>query len=480
MKMKKSWLIFISVVLMSGLLAGCSAVSAPETKCVTVDGAIFGGQAGDRIQTEISFDDTWITEADNTRYNPDLAAFSALLSTDVYFREKDVERGTENRVTLDGAEEDYTKTALIEAFGFADNAYIESFKIKEYASDQNDSATLLLGHKTVGEAYDVFIVVLRGSFSFGEWSSAFDPGSDTEGYEAYTGAHDEWTDRTCFKGIYIGMSRAKEFIDEFMAEYNDPALPDTVLVTGHSRGAALANMIGAGFEAEGKVKSYTYTFGSMPVTQNFANLNSSDGQYHTVFNVLDQNDFYTKFLPFGEEVFMRNGTDKYLDVAENEKILSELKIRKGREDYNVLSPEDYAVYHTLFAERFPNRASLYEPVSLTETFDTVEEAESRYALLNTLIGQEAGLGLETYVSVSDISGNADGKQEITLNYCSAALLQAYAKVLAYGEPAYEAAAALFSGDEKGTEIADFLIDHIEAITSGHLMINSYVIAKNLR
>lgn len=185
---------------------------------VTVQGAIFGGNGKDRIQTSVSFDPKWVTGNDNTEYNKDLAAFAALLSDDVYFRTKDADKGVPNRVLYEGeTEEEYDWTNFLKKAGFSEVKHIESYKEKECAGDGSDSATLLLAHGAVSGKYDLYAVVLRGCFSAQEWVSIYDPGCPDEAYTELTGEHPEWTDGDCYKGLDIARNRAMEFIDAFMA-----------------------------------------------------------------------------------------------------------------------------------------------------------------------------------------------------------------------------------------------------------------------
>ena len=243
-------------------LSGCAP--EPFRRKITVEGAIFGGKSDDRIAAEICYDPAWITKGDNTVYNPDLAAFCALLSTDIYFREKDLPKGTQNRILLDGVPaENYDWTVLLTEAGFTDVRYVESYKEGTYETDTADSATLVLGYQKVNRQ-DTFVAVFRGSFSAQEWVSAFDPGFAGEEYTAYTGEHPEWKNPENLKGPDIGASRALTFIEAYMAEHDDPAAENCILVTGHSRGAGLANIAGAQLEKDPAVRSFTYTFNCMP------------------------------------------------------------------------------------------------------------------------------------------------------------------------------------------------------------------------
>lgn len=464
---KKILAILVAAILTGGMLiASAEAVSLP----VHVEGTVFGGKAGDSIAAELNFDTRWLTEGDNTAYNPQLASFAALISADSYFRTKDLERGTQNRVLLDGMDAaEYSWTALLTAAGFTDAQYIESYKVKAYDGDGNDSATMAMGYLCADDC-DIYAIAIRGSFSAQEWLSAFDPGDAGEDYAAYTGAHPEWNDARRFKGVGVGAERAKEFIDEFIAAHDDPDRANCVLITGHSRGAMLANMIGADLEKDPDVKSFTYTFNTMPVT------NDPDaGAYQTVFNIYDVNDFYCDVLPFGGERFCRYGRDLTADVAASGEIRAAIAELKGRDDFTGLNAEEMAEYREMFGQRFADRASLYVPEVMTETFATEAEAQARVEECRTLIGADAGLALETFCHVDDAAANADGTYSVTLHFCGGALLWGYAKTLAYGDAAYAAFNTLFRGDELACRIADFLAEHAEEIAGGHLLINTYAL-----
>ena len=456
--------------------SGADSTAAPS-KAVTVpvhiEGAVFGGQTDDSIEADLVFDAKWLTEGDNTVYHSELAAFSAILCADTYFREKDLAKGTQNRVLADGTDAAaYDRTALLKKIGFADAVYIETYKEKEYASDGNDSATMTLGYSDAEDGYDIFVVALRGCFSAQEWLSVFDSGFDGDDYVTYTGEHPEWTDKSCFKGVDIAANRAKEYIDAFIASHDDPARENRVLITGHSRGAALAELIGADMERTSDAKTFTYAFNAMPVTAD-----PSAREIKTVFNVLDENDFYTNTLPFGEEAFYRFGTDLTGDIAVSDEVKTAIASLKGRDDYLSPDKESLALYRELFGGLFPDRASLYTAKTQTEVFDTEEQAASRKDELDKLIGAEEGLDLGVFCKTNDIAKTADGKYAVTTEYCGGALLIGFSKTLAYGEAAHDVFVSLFTTDETACRIADFLLDHLPAITGGHLLVNTYILSR---
>ena len=464
-------------LLLSLILAICPIIGCGKNQgtrfSVTVEGAVFGGTSDSVIQTELFFDPSWITKNPVDRYNADLAAFSALVCADSYFREKDIAKGTQNRVIPEGVSgDDYGFTTLLDKVGFKDIRHVESFKVKEYETDTNDSVTLTLAYCSVGKKYDAYIVAVRGCFSSQEWVSTFDPGCDGAAYTALTGGHTEWTDKQICKGYAIASARALEIIAEYMKEHDDPKRKDCVLVTGHSRGGAIAGIIGA--DLEKSAKTYTYTFNAPAVIDE-----DSITDVKGVFNLFDENDFYRDPLPFGDEPFARFGKDLSVSIPQTPDVLTELKYLKGRSDYSGVDEDTRNAYKELFASRFSDRASLYVTRDYTETFGSREEAETRSAAIAALV-DPSGLDLGMFITVGDIRENPNGTFTLNLTSCDAALLFGYAKLLAYGQPALDAFTSLFAADQQACDIARLLMEHQNELTGGHLLVNSYVLTQYVK
>lgn len=449
--------VILAAALLTGLLSACgSGEKQPETVTLSAhaEGSIFGGSGGDGIPVRVTFQPRWLTKADNTVYSGELAAFAALLSADTYFREKDLAKGTQNRVLIDGTDADaYTFTTLLTALGFSGAEHIESYSAKTYDDDPNDSVTMNLGYMNA-DGCDVFVAAIRGCFSAGEWTSIFDTGADTARYESVTGEHPEWTHRSAFKGVDIAANRAYEFLQDFIAKHDDPARQNRVLVTGHSRGGAIAELLGARLEAEQGVTAYTYAFNSAAVTSD-----ASAQSCASVFNLFDSGDFFTEVLPFGEETLYRFGRTLTADVGSDGALRGAIAELKGRDDYRSGGPELIREYRELFGARFPSRAALYEPRSRTETFPEEDAAEARREELETIIGSEAGFGLEALCALSGVERTEDGQYALTLDYCDAAVLFSLGKILTYGAAVGDAVLSAF-GDEPGTRaIAGFYLEH---------------------
>ena len=466
----------VSLLLVILILAVCFSAYAqnPISQSVTVEGSIFGGLADDKIAAQITFDTKWLTENDNRTYQPELAQFCALLSADSYFREKDYAKQRQNRVLFNASNEaDYDFTMFLRNLGFEQVEHYESYLVQESPIDTNDSVTLTIGHQVVDEKYDVYALVIRGCFSAQEWCSAFDPGCAGEAYTEMTGEHPDWTEAEHFKGTDIAANRALSYVEAFMRQNGSDSLPDRILITGHSRGGGVANLLGAYFEKMEGVTPYTYTFNTPGVT-----VSADVRNYETIFNIYDTNDLLVDLFPFANDAFERYGKDLSVSISESEEIKNTIADLKGRNDYTCISVETAEQYHTLFALRFPSREMLYDQETVSRTYETKEKAEEARNECLTFISSDAGLRLEEFCKVGEIVQENDGSFSFTLTYCGAALLRTNAMILSYGDTAYNAAASLFAEDELGVEIGLLLAENTAVINSGHLLANSYVIAGN--
>lgn len=455
-----------------------SAESVP----VQIEGSIFGGSAGESVYLTAAFSDEWLTAPDTDVYNPDLAKFASVLCADVYFRVKDLGSPKLNRVLFEGEDpEQYDWTALIRRFGFTDAEYLETAKMEAPGTDPDDSVTVLMAGKTADDQHDVYVFAFRGSYSIQEWGSAFDTGADTDLYTAVTGEHPDWTDRRCFKSADVAANRAMRLLDAFMEKTGSPDRQKCILVTGHSRGGMIANRVGAILEKREDCISRTYTFNSPGIT-----LDPEAGEYRTIFNIADRNDFFTDPLPFANENFLRYGRDLMLPVCDSEDVIQTIAALKGRNEFISLTAEQQETYRGMFRKMFPDRAALYETRILSISADSMEEAEKALTDRKRYLSSEEGFGLEVYCRVygsgenGTIAADADGKYTVTLEYSGAALLAAYAKELAYGQASQSIFNGLFDGDEQAIGLSDFFMGNLAEINGSHRLINSYALSESFR
>ena len=448
--MKKTICSIIVFLLLIGTLSGCG--SQAEKLSVRIEGSIFNGNGVESTAAELKFDPDWIIKGDNCKYNKELASFAALLSADTYFREKDLAKGTQNRVLIEGSDpEEYTWTTMLTQLGFTDARHIESFE-EECDFDVNDSVTMNLGYMQQGDN-DIYVAAVRGCFSSGEWSSAFDPGSGTEEYEQYTGKHPDWVNKSNLKGFDVAASRALRIINSFMIEHEDASRNTYFLITGHSRGASIAQIVGAYMEKTSGIKSFTYTFNSVPCS------NDPEAEnYKSIFNIVDEGDFFGNLFCFASEPLYRYG-----------------KTLSGRSGNGIVSTELMSEYVSLFQSHFPDRSSLYKKKYISEVYDDTGAVASRTDAVNSVINSESGFGFEAYCTVFE-----EDDYSIMLEYTDAVQIQCIGKVLTYGSAAADAAKILFESDTEFCSIIDFIVANSAEISSGHLISNTYELCKNVK
>lgn len=460
--MKKSLILLLLVLAL--LISGCQKKEPSVNIDINIEGSIFTGIKQGRVTTKLIYDDTWLTSEDNTTFNPDLAKVANILSTDSYYREKDLEKNTQNRVLVVGNDEEYDYSLIFKALGFNDVEHIESFKQKEYEYDTNDSVTMNLAYKNIDDKYDAFIVVIRGCFSAGEWNSIFDCGSADNIYNTATGNHPEWENKDIHKDIDIAAKRAKEFIEEFVNKY-DTDKPNTMLLTGHSRGGTIANILGSELEENNYAKMYTYAFNPMKATL-------SPKENKTIFNIFDSNDFFVDLLPFKNEQYGRNGVDITVDINNDETIKNNIK-ELNKADY-VYVPRDFLdSYKTIFEKMFVDRNSVYVEKEIERKFPDPQSAQEKLDELISL-ADSSHLGLDDIMSFSQVEED-DGQYEFEIEYNGATLLRGIGKILAYGTSAGEGLQAIFEGDADACELYALLTNNIAVINGGHYLINSYFI-----
>ena len=144
-----------------------------------------------------------------------------------------------------------------------------------------------------GEERPAFLVVIRGT-SGGEWYSNFDFASADDFDNPYT---------VNFKAC------AQDILDSVYEDYIAAETEPLVFVTGYSRGAAAANVLGAMLDdLMGQDSVFVYTFATPATVKEAAN----PASYKNIFNFINPGDFVTE-LPLKAHGFGRFGQDILLD-----------------------------------------------------------------------------------------------------------------------------------------------------------------------
>lgn len=386
----------------------------------TIDGTYYP------CNIEFNMDYRQLITGDNTVYTKDLSMLSVLYATDVY----DVTYIEVSDFAKTGGSD--IGTNFGDLLGLEDSRYM-AVNGADYMVDQDDITDFYVGHKNFvynGKAHEVIVVSVRGTDgTFEEWSSNFDIGADTADYYRATGNnHPHWRNRENHKGFDVTANRVLDKLLPYIEEYVNPYSQKSILITGHSRGAAIANILGKYFEDQADYRSYTYTFATPSTTTD-----PNAPNYETIFNVLNTDDMIT-FIPLDSWGFSKYGESTAIcveDFYENELGAEEEGCWEWfmGQDYD----NDYNTQNTLkaFAKIAENREDMYV---LGETdsekvweddlgHTTMAGAEEELASLSSSLENEK---LRRFCDLYIV--NSWFVYHVEINYCPAYLLQTLANM----------------------------------------------------
>ncbi|MCL2424617.1 MAG: hypothetical protein FWD11_12125 [Micrococcales bacterium] len=177
---------------------------------------------------------------------------------------------------------DTTRTALVNLG--VDPKDISTYNYLSMSSSTANKVAYVLAHKTVvdqGSVYALVYVIVRPTLG-GEWYSNFNIG--------------QGTDHAGFAGAEAEVLRS---LDAYMsAKKLTNTAENKIVITGHSRGAAVGNLLAADLTKSQRhaVKDnvYAYTFATPNTTKSAEAKNVA--AYDNIFNFVRSNDFYTGML----------------------------------------------------------------------------------------------------------------------------------------------------------------------------------------
>lgn len=410
---------------------------------------------------------------DNTVYYKDLSVFAMLCAGNIY-----ADCYTEVKTGTTGG--GYDPTVFPALFGMED---VEDIHInaKDYTVDKDDLSEFVVGHKTVkraGETREIIILTVRGTNATNaEWSSNFDVGADTtEYYNIMGSSHPDWLNKANHKGFDVATNRILTKFYDYIQRHGLEDTPNkTILISGHSRGASISNLLGAHFEDNPDYTSYTYTFAT-PYCTTDPNAES----YKTVFNLVNTDDMIP-FLPLPEWGFKKYGTTKSISVNANYEDNNAFGNKEGTFEW--LTGVDYndnggiANCLSSFSALVKTRKDLYVLDTSTDGIvnignkyhTTANGAEKRKA---ELAAELEGVKLLRYVRL-DIR-ESFGIKRVDVTYCPAYLMQNLANMASSTGP-------LTGYDVKGkyaTAKSNFVTCFISGMTHPHEQVTYYLIARN--
>lgn len=251
---------------------------------------------------EISGDFKNFSTYDNSTYHEELAELGIVLSTNVY---ETIETSVEGMEV-----ETKNKKDLFDALGMEDYQMV-SLNKEDYQTDSNDTACFQMAHhryEVNGVSKEAIFLVFCGTRNQEEWLSDMDLGGCEE-YGELTGEHPDYKDLKLHKGISVAYERSLPSIEEYLADYISPTKDNALFITGHSRGAGLANLVGAHLEKEGNFKTFTYTFASPRI------IRDSETDRDSIFNIVNEQDFVGALAP-ASYGFKRYGNDIFFNTKD--------------------------------------------------------------------------------------------------------------------------------------------------------------------
>lgn len=239
----------------------------------------------------VLWDDTWFVK-DTKTYNHALAATAMALSGAAY-----VEDENEN------PQDEAIRSALWE-FGFNK---IKTFNYHNNGGyvptkENNDHVAFTFADKEipigVEESRHLIAIVIKGTSSDAEWYSNFNMGTGEDHAGFYT-AKEEL------------VVKLWEYLRETLNLSNADKDSISFFVTGHSRGAAVANLVAAELSNPsslyGKAYNvYGYTFAAPAVS-----INATETGYENIFNIVNGEDFVPR-VPLKDWDYRRYGIDLLL------------------------------------------------------------------------------------------------------------------------------------------------------------------------
>ncbi len=317
---------------------------------------------------------TFFPNQNNHKYHKDLSKLGILYSMLAY---------EDGKINLNTGEGDFHIKETMQKFGLKN---IKTYKLADsYRDDDITEATV--GHRLVthnGKTKDIVIVAIRGTDkTIEEWSSNFDVGADTTDY--WDRNNHGWKNKKHHKGFDVAANR----IDKHLQQYINQLGSDHQIVTyfmGHSRAAAIANILGKKYEDKRDIQSFTYTFATPNTTTGKATAS-------TVYNIVNKDDL-VPYLPLEKWGFKKYGKTYTISVKDNyeydyKKNCTEKEREQTweylfqKDDYNSNGKQQDTV--TEFGRVIPSREEIYKkPTQKDQTYvykqeyDTEEQVRKAY------------------------------------------------------------------------------------------------------
>ena len=297
--------------------------------------------------TEVYSDDYFIAKSTNVQGG--LAKLSMLAASAVY---------TASAVYKKNYAED-----LIKSCGFNIHKYVKKNPTKK----DNDTVSYEIGIRNV-DGITIVAVWVKGTSGDYEWVSNWNLGKGN---------------------THKGFSKAEQKMNTEIEKYlkkNHVTLSKKgnvkLWVTGHSRGAAIANLYAKRMNKKvGKKNVYAYTYATPRVS-----VNGKKAGYENIFNYLNPGDFVTEVAP-AKWGYKRYGVDKILTGAKKNSMKKEFKKLSGKK-YNGFSKKEKKSLLKAFINYAGEKRSGYYKKKPLFTPEYFCKKGLGYALAGNLLGIE--------------------------------------------------------------------------------------------
>ncbi|MBQ7740338.1 MAG: hypothetical protein IJT65_03790 [Eubacterium sp.] len=276
--------------------------------------------------TTVYYDFNWVKNT-SEEYNHKLAKMVSQFAMLGY------DKGFEDETKSTGY--DYTKPNLKIAL---ENCGFKNIEINATAT--RDEVNYFIAQRPTeveGKKYNLVFAAFIGSYTK-QWYSNFDPfGTEritNDGY-GYAGFEEKGK-------VHLGFADAREYVYDKLIKYIKRNPDDgelKLLLTGHSRGAAVANLLAAKLIVQGKLGDieidkdniFTYCYAT-PNGVILSEEEKNNPDFKRIFSIVNPEDFVTEVLPEAWG-FGKYGTVYTLPSKSNNKILSFEAYEKVMQDY---------------------------------------------------------------------------------------------------------------------------------------------------
>ncbi len=457
------------------------------------EGTLVYNKDNDSCKVDYNVDYSILLDKSNTDYHVDISVLASLLSADIYHENSHMETKTP---VGDGVTSDMNNL-LGDLYGMQDGKVIEV----NPEGDSDDRTEFYVGHKEVSnnsKSREIILLVVRGTgkdqFGGGrdiEWSSNFDVGdSSNPNYAAMTGYHPDWKKKENHKGFDVAANNVLKLFKDYVADHGLTDKKKIVLITGHSRGAGIANIVGAYLENDVNYRSFTYTFAAPYTTTD-----DKAGDYRTIFNIVNKDDI-VPFLPLEKWDFTKYGNTFSISV-ENDGLEDKDPWNNREGTFEWLTGKDYNnnsnVEKTLkkFLAVTNTRSGIYDydysDAGLQTGNDfTVELEADKY--IKQLNDEYKKFGLDKFITFEKThrSGLVFDHYTVKGHICPAFLMQDLANAAGgrYGESNWDKLTDGYlckylgiSGNKYAEAKGAFIKTSVSGIEHPHLQPTYYLIAK---